>query len=81
VARGLWVTGAATPGDTAGRQQVARVMHRILGTVRPTGNALGPPGGPPTMVLLGKGGSGALWGCRFPSRSSRPVSTEAERVQ
>jgi hypothetical protein len=37
-------------------------MHRILGTVRPTGNALGPPGGPPTMVLLGKGGSGALWG-------------------
>jgi hypothetical protein len=33
-------------------------MHRILASVRPVGDALPPPGGPPTRVLLGKGGSG-----------------------
>lgn len=57
--RVLLVSGAAAPGDTAGSQQVLGVMRRILGTVRPIGNALGPPGAPPTMVLLGTGGSGA----------------------
>jgi hypothetical protein len=67
--RVLLVSGAATPGDAASRcwrpgrspgcEQVLGVMRRILGTVRPIGNALSPPGAPPTMVLLGKGGSGA----------------------
>ena len=67
--RVLLVSGAAAPGDTASRcwrpgrppacEQVARVMRRILDTVRPIGDALPPPGGPPTMVPLGKGGSGA----------------------
>jgi hypothetical protein len=57
--RVLLVTGAAAPGDTAGVQQVLGVMRRIVGTVRPIGNALPPPGAPPTMVLLGTGGSGA----------------------
>jgi len=66
--RVLLVSGAAAPGDTASRcwkpgrspgcEQVQQVMHRILASVRPVGNALPPPGGPPTRVLLGKGGSG-----------------------
>ena len=66
--RVLLVSGAAAPGDTAsacwrpgrspGCEQVQQVMHRILASVRPVGNALPPPGGPPTRVLLGKGGSG-----------------------
>jgi hypothetical protein len=61
--RVLLVTGAAPPGDAAGVQQVLRVMRRVVGTVRPIGNALRPPP-PPTVppdtkVLLGKGGSGA----------------------
>jgi hypothetical protein len=55
----LLVTGAAAPGDTAGVQQVLGVMDRIVGTVRPIGNALPPPSAPGTKVLLGKGGSGA----------------------
>jgi hypothetical protein len=54
--RVLLVTGAAAPGDAAGVQQVLGVMGRIVGTVRPIGNALRPPD---TRVLLGKGGSGA----------------------
>jgi hypothetical protein len=54
----LLVTGAAAPGDAAGVQQVLQVMRRIVGSVRPIGNALPPPGAPGTMVLLGKGGSG-----------------------
>jgi hypothetical protein len=64
--RVLLVTGTAAPGDSAGSQQVLRVMRRIVGTVRPTGNAVRPPP-PPTVppdtkVLLGKGGSGAaVW--------------------
>jgi hypothetical protein len=57
--RVLLVTGVAAPGDAAGSQQVQQVMRRILGSVRPVGNALGPPGAPPTMMPLGKGGSGA----------------------
>jgi hypothetical protein len=56
--RVLLVTGAAAPGDAAGVQQVLGVMRRIVGTVRPIGNALPPPGTPDTKVLLGKGGSG-----------------------
>jgi hypothetical protein len=56
--RVLLVTGAAAPGDGAGVQQVLGVMRRIVGTVRPIGNALPPPGTPDTKVLLGKGGSG-----------------------
>jgi hypothetical protein len=66
--RVLLVSGAAAPGDTAsacwrpgrspGCEQVQQVMHRILASVRPVGDALPPPGGPPTRVLLGKGGSG-----------------------
>jgi hypothetical protein len=56
--RVLLVTGAAAPGDVAGVQQVLPVMRRIVGTVRPIGNALPPPGLPDTKVLLGKGGSG-----------------------
>ena len=66
--RVLLVSGAAAPGDTASRcwkpgrspgcEQVQQVMHRILASVRPVGDALPPPGGPPTRVLLGKGGSG-----------------------
>jgi hypothetical protein len=56
--RVLLVTGAAAPGDAAGVQQVLRVMYRIVGTVRPIGNALRPPDAPDTKVLLGKGGSG-----------------------
>jgi hypothetical protein len=67
--RVLLVSGAAAPGDTASRcwrpgrspgcEQVQQVMDRILASVRPVGDALPPPGGPPTRVLLGKGGSGA----------------------
>jgi hypothetical protein len=67
--RVLLVTGVTAPGDTRvgcatpapwpGCEQVLGVMNRIVGTVRPIGNAVPPPGGPPTMVLLGKGGSGA----------------------
>ena len=67
--RVLLVTGTAAPGDIAGGcwrprhwpgcEQVLGVMYRIVGTVRPIGDAVPPPGGPPTMVLLGKGGSGA----------------------
>jgi hypothetical protein len=66
--RVLLVSGAAAPGDTASRcwkpgrspgcEQVQQVMHRILASARPVGDALPPPGGPPTRVLLGKGGSG-----------------------
>jgi hypothetical protein len=69
--RVLLVTGAAAPGDTAGVRQVLGVMHRIVVTVRPIGNAVPPPtpttAPPPTKVpsvppntklLLGKGGSG-----------------------
>jgi len=69
--RVLLVTGAAAPGDAAGVQQVLGVMHQIVGTVRPIGNAVHPPTPttalPPTRVLgvppntklqLGKGGSG-----------------------
>jgi hypothetical protein len=56
--RVLLVTGAAAPGDAAGVQQVLRVMLRIVGTVRPVGNALPPPDAPNPKVLLGKGGSG-----------------------
>jgi hypothetical protein len=64
--RVLLVTGTAAPGDSAGSQQVLRVMRRIVGTVRPTGNAVRPPPPstvpPDTKVLLGKGGSGAaVW--------------------
>jgi hypothetical protein len=67
----LLVTGAAAPGDVVGVQQVLGVMHRIVVTVWPIGNAVPPPtptttlpptrvlGVPPnTKVLLGKGGSG-----------------------
>jgi hypothetical protein len=70
--RVLLVTGAAAPADTAGVQQVLRVMHQIVTTVRPIGNAAPPPtpttalpptkvlGVPPnTRLLLGKGGSGS----------------------
>jgi hypothetical protein len=57
--RVLLVTGAAAPGDVAGVRQVLGVMHQVVGTVRPVGNALPPPGAPDTKVLLGKGGSGA----------------------
>jgi hypothetical protein len=56
--RVLLVTGAAAPGDAAGVQQVLGVMGRIVGSVRPIGNALPPPSAPTTKVLLGKGGSG-----------------------
>jgi hypothetical protein len=66
--RVLLVTGTAAPGDIAGGcwrpqhwpgcEQMLEVMRRIVGTVRPIGNAVPPPGAPPTMVLLGKGGSG-----------------------
>jgi hypothetical protein len=41
--RVLLVTGAAAPGDAAGVQQVLRVMHGIVVTVRPIGNAVDPP--------------------------------------
>jgi hypothetical protein len=64
----LLVTGTAAPGDIAGGcwrprhwpgcEQVLGVMRRIVGTVRPIGNAVPPPGAPDTRVLLGKGGSG-----------------------
>jgi hypothetical protein len=67
--RVLLVTGVTAPGDTRvgcatpapwpGCEQVLGVMNRIVGTVRPIGNAVPPPGAPPTMVPLGKGGSGA----------------------
>jgi hypothetical protein len=57
--RVLLVTGVAAPGDAAGVQQVLGVMHQVVGTVRPIGNALPPPGAPTTKVLLGTGGSGA----------------------
>jgi hypothetical protein len=61
--RVLLVTGTAAPGDTAGSEQVQRVMRQIVTTVRPIGNAVRPPP-PPTVppdtkVLLGKGGSAA----------------------
>jgi hypothetical protein len=45
--RVLLVTGAAAPGDAVGVQQVLEVMHRIVVTVRPIGNAVPPP--PPTV--------------------------------
>src|SRR6266545_3360503 len=67
--RVLLVTGTAAPGDIVGTcwyprhwpgcEQMLEVMRRIVGTVRPIGDAVPPPGAPPTMVLLGKGGSGA----------------------
>jgi hypothetical protein len=57
--RVLLVTGAAAPGDAAGVQQVLGVMHQVVGTMRPIGNALPPPGAPTTKMLLGTGGSGA----------------------
>jgi len=66
--RVLLVTGTAAPGDLAGGcwrprhwpgcEQMLEVMRRIVGTVRPISDAVPPPGAPPTMVLLGKGGSG-----------------------
>jgi hypothetical protein len=67
--RVLLVTGTAAPGDITGScwrprhwpgcEQMLEVMRRIVGTVRPIGNAVPPPGAPPTMVPLGRGGSGA----------------------
>src|SRR6266508_3052553 len=67
--RVLLVTGTAAPGDIVGTcgyprhwpgcEQMLEVMRRIVGTMRPIGDAVPPPGAPPTMVLLGKGGSGA----------------------
>jgi hypothetical protein len=56
--RVLLVTGATAPRDAAGVQQVLPVIRRIVGTVRPVGNALPPPDLPDTRLLLGKGGSG-----------------------
>ena len=62
------MTGTADPGDLAGGcwrprhwpgcEQVLGAMRRIVGTVRPIGNAVPPPGAPGGKVLLGKGGSG-----------------------
>jgi putative intracellular protease/amidase len=67
--RVLLVTGTAAPGDIVGTcwyprhwpgcEPMLEVMRRIVGTVRPIDDAVPPPGGPPTMVPLGKGGSGA----------------------
>jgi hypothetical protein len=56
--RVLLVTGATAPRDAAGVRQVLPVMRRIVGSVRPTGNALPPPDLPDTRLLLGKGGRG-----------------------
>jgi hypothetical protein len=66
--RVLLVTGTAAPGDLGGGcwrprhwpgcEQMLEVMRRIVGTVRPIGNAVLPPGAPGSKVLLGKGGSG-----------------------
>jgi hypothetical protein len=56
--RVLLVTGTAAPGDAAGVQHVLGVMRRVVGSVRPTGNALPPPDLPDTRLLLGKGGRG-----------------------
>jgi hypothetical protein len=63
--RVLLVSGAAAPGDTAsacwrpgrspGCEQVQQVMHRILASVRPVGDALPPPGGPPHQGAAGQG--------------------------
>jgi hypothetical protein len=57
--RPLPVPAGQPPACARAAWRVLGVMRRILGTVRPIGNALGPPGAPPTIVLLGTGGSGA----------------------
>lgn len=68
--RVLLVTGAAAPGDAAGRQQVLRAMLRVVAALEPITDSRRPPR-PPTVppgtkVLLGKGGSGrTAWEARI----------------